>query len=153
MTTKLTGVDDRFTKTEASALDHQNYMEQKIIELKQYFAKANDSIYKLQDFQKESIKFQEKTRTDHAATQKRIESVQANAHAEVQASYERGLEKVRELESGVNRRLGELDGQLRDQDKYMRETIEENSQRLSQMLASSIDGVENFVQGVADELH
>lgn len=127
MTTKLTGVDDRFTKTEASALEHQNYMEQKIVELKHYFAKANDAIYKLQDFQKESIKFQEKTRNDHAATQKRIESVQAGAQAEVKASYERGLEKLKELESGVNRQLAELDGQLRAQDKYVRETIEETS--------------------------
>jgi hypothetical protein len=68
LTNKMTGVDDRFTKSEASALDHQNYMEQKIIELKHYVAKANDSIFKLQDFQKDSIRFQEKTRNDHAAT-------------------------------------------------------------------------------------
>jgi hypothetical protein len=63
------------------------------------------------------------------------------------------LEKVRELESGVNMRLGELDSELRNQSKYMRETIEENTQKLTQMVASGIDGVENFVQGVADELH
>ena len=69
------------------------------------------------------------------------------------ASYERAVEKVKELESGVSRQLGEMDGQLRAQDKYVRETIDSNTQKLTQMVANGIDGVENFVQGVADELH
>ena len=79
--------------------------------------------------------------------------MQAGVHAEVHASYERAVEKVKELESGVSRQLGEMDGQLRAQDKYVRETIDSNTQKLTQMVANGIDGVENFVQGVADELH
>jgi len=35
----------------------------------------------------------------------------------------------------------------------MKITIDENSKMLHEMVARGIDGVENFVQGVADELH
>ena len=110
----MNAVDERFSKAEVLSQDHQQYMEQKITELKHYFAKQSDQIYKLQEFQKESTKFQEKTRNDHDKTQKRIDSVVINAHGENQATYEKGLAKLKELEAATAQQIKDVNESLRE---------------------------------------
>jgi hypothetical protein len=66
--TKMLQVDKHIEKNEKQRSEAQEYLETRIMELKHHFGKHSDILAKYGEFQKESIKFQEKARNDNDRT-------------------------------------------------------------------------------------
>lgn len=74
-TKKLT---DRFEKLEEQIADHQRYNEQRQADLSNRLNTHTDQINRLQDFQKDSLRFQEAVKSMHEKTQAKIEREKEN---------------------------------------------------------------------------
>ena len=90
----------------------QEYLEQRIDLVRQQMSKQADMITKLQDFQKDSLKFQDRTRENLDKTNKRIESAGLQYHEELLKASDTLTTQLKALEKSMIDQIREANNNL-----------------------------------------
>lgn len=111
------------------------------MELKHYFGKHSDALAKLQEFQKETTKFQEKARTDFDKISKRFESMQMNIHQEIVLSQEQATQRLHELEAKTLKMFIDTDKSIHESEQKVLDIVNDKDKRLSDTLIKGVTEV------------
>ena len=115
--------------------------------------KHSDFIAKLQEFQKESSRFQDKARQDADRLNKKIEFVQGQMQEELIHAVGGVATQISEVEKRILVQINQANEVMKLQGSEITKSIGDKEKSLNDTIQRGIEGVQTFVYGVTEELH
>ena len=109
----------------------REYTDQRIGEIRHQLSKHSDMISKLQDFQKDATKFQDRTRDHLDKVNKRIEAAGQQLHEDVQKASDKINAQIKELEANMTKQIEEANEKLQILGLKIKEEIKEKEETMN----------------------